>query len=71
MGRENREICRVTHAYFQQIHYKLPFTLSNKVELFERMRSLGYVMPHPRVTLYRSLLFTIQLHIIRGERARA
>ena len=44
MGRENRYIyivCRVIHTYIQRIHYKLPFTLSNKVELFELMQSPG------------------------------
>ena len=36
----------VSHAYIQQIHsyYKLPFTLSNKVKLLERMQSLGLCM---------------------------
>ena len=32
---------RVTHAYVQQIHFKLPFMLSNKVELFECIQSLS------------------------------
>ena len=37
-----REICsKLTHTYIQQIHYKLPFALSNKIKLFECMRSLG------------------------------
>ena len=34
----------VSHACIQQIHYKLPFTLSNKVKLLERMQSLGFCM---------------------------
>ena len=41
MGRENHSKYRITHTYIQRIHYKLPFALSNKIELFEHMRSLG------------------------------
>ena len=41
MGRENRYICRNTCVQIQQIHYKPFFMLSNKIELFKRMRSLG------------------------------
>ena len=41
MGRENCLKYRITHKYIQRIHFKLPFTLSNKIELFERIRSLG------------------------------
>ena len=43
MGREIRSKYRITHMYIQRIHYtcKSPFVLSNKIELFERMRSLG------------------------------
>ena len=35
MGREIRSKYRITHTYIQRIHYKLPFTLSNKIELFD------------------------------------
>ena len=41
MGHEIRWKYRITHTYIQRIHYKLPFTLSNKIELLERMRSFG------------------------------
>ena len=43
MGREIRSKYRITHMYIQRIHYtcKSPFVLSNKIELFESMRSLG------------------------------
>ena len=45
MGCKNCWICRVTHAYSYPVNKlaipKLPFTLSNKVELFECIRSLG------------------------------
>ena len=40
MGREIRSKYRLIHTYIQRIHYKLPFALFNKIELFERMRSL-------------------------------
>ena len=44
MGREFRSKYRITHgACIHRIHYKLPFALSNKIELFECMRS--HVMP--------------------------
>ena len=49
------EICskyRIIHTYIQRIHYKLPFALSNKIELFECMRSLGLRMPYPRAAIY-------------------
>ena len=38
MGREIRLKYRITHTYIQRIHYnlKLPFALSNKIELFQR-----------------------------------
>ena len=39
MGRQIRsKYYTIAHTYIQQIHYKLP---SNKIEPFERMRSLG------------------------------
>ena len=41
MGREIHTKYRITHMYIQRTHYKLPFTLSNKIKLFERMQSLG------------------------------
>ena len=52
MGSEIRSKYRITHTYIRRIHYKLPFVLSNKIELFERMRSLGYVMPYPCAAIY-------------------
>ena len=41
MGCEIHSKYRITHMYIQRIHYKLPFALSNKIEMFERIRSLG------------------------------
>ena len=41
MGHEIRSKYRIIHIYIQRIHHKLPFMLSNKIELFERMQSLG------------------------------
>ena len=32
---------RITNMYIRRVHSKLPFTLSKKIELFERMWSLG------------------------------
>ena len=42
MGHESNGIA---HTYIQRIHCKLPFMLSNKIELFKRMQSLGLRNP--------------------------
>ena len=41
VGHENHQIHRATYAQIQQIHYKLLFTLSNKVQRFKHEQSLG------------------------------
>ena len=50
MGHEIHSKYRITHTCIQRIHYKLPFALSNKVELFGGL--LVYVMPCPRTCGY-------------------